>query len=111
MTNLYGAMGAGLLILVLTASFAHAGETCGMMGGTCRDVCGAKEQAETGDFMDCKEKQECCVARSEPQAVQCCIYSFDAKNYGPGNCGAPLRGVCGKGSGSLVACEKLNFCK
>ena len=108
MSSIFGAV---LLALVLTASSVPAGETCGMMGGTCRDACGAKEQAENGDFMDCKEKQECCVARSEPQPNQCCIYSFDVKNFGNANCGVPLQGVCAKGSGSPSACEKLNFCK
>jgi len=97
-----------LLLLALPMPI-FASESCSMMGGTCRDVCGKNEQAESGAFEDCGAKQECCVARAEAKAL-CCITSFDTRDFGPSNCRVPEGGVCAKGSGSPVPCQKLPMC-
>jgi hypothetical protein len=86
---------------------ASASESCSMMGGTCRDVCGGSEKAEAGDFEDCRPKQECCVVQVE---AQCCILSYDAGMFGPANCRAPEKGACTKGSPSPAPCAKLPMC-
>jgi hypothetical protein len=39
-----------------------------MVGGVCRDACVADEYAEVGAFIDCTEKQECCVKKKEEPA-------------------------------------------
>jgi hypothetical protein len=55
---------AGLLLICPAAVFA--GEECSMVGGICRDACGADEAAEVGAFLDCTDKQECCVKKTAP---------------------------------------------
>lgn len=100
------------LFLLLTSSLSTAGENCSMMGGKCRDACGPSEKAEVGDFLDCGEKQECCVAHDPGgNRINCCVYSFDTRHYGSANCGLPINNTCPKGSGSPLACEKLKMCK
>jgi hypothetical protein len=99
-----------LVALVMAVpSAVSASESCSMMGGKCRDVCGGNEKAEAGDFLDCGAKQECCVV-SVDTPVQCCVASLDAKNFGPSNCSEPVNGACQKGSGSPVPCAKLRMC-
>jgi hypothetical protein len=99
-----------LVVLMLAVPAAvPASESCSMLGGKCRDACGASEKAEGGDFEDCGAKQECCVVFVETP-VQCCVASLDAKNFGPANCAPPVNGVCPKGSGSPVPCLKLKMC-
>lgn len=105
-----------LLVMMCLVSLAlflpsavPASESCKMMGGTCKDVCGGNENAEAGDFLDCGAKQECCVAHVEAP-VRCCVLSQDSKEFGPFNCGEPVSGVCPKGSGSPVPCPKLPMC-
>jgi len=100
---------AGLVLLLLTLSSAAASESCSMLGGACRDACSGNEKAEAGDFEDCGPKQECCVVQREAP-VQCCILSFDTRNFGPSNCAAAEDGACTKGSGSPVPCAKLPMC-
>ena len=100
---------ACLVLLLLMLSPAAASESCSMLGGACRVACGGNEKAEAGDFEDCGPKQECCVVqRAAP--VQCCILSFDTRNFGPSNCAAAEGGACTKGSGSPVPCAKLPMC-
>jgi len=83
-----------------------------MLGGQCRAVCLTGERLEIGAFMDCAERQECCVADERGQDITlCCIYSFDRNVFGPNNCGTPQKGVCPRGSGSPARCEKLQHCK
>jgi hypothetical protein len=104
-----------LIIVCLVAlvpaipSAVPASESCSMMGGTCRDVCGRNEKAEAGAFEDCGAKQECCIAHVEAP-VRCCVLSQDGKDFGPSNCGEPVNGACQKGSGSPVPCAKLRMC-
>ena len=95
------------LLLVVLPMQLYASESCSMMGGKCRDACGAREQAEAGDFEDCGPKQECCAPRPE---VRCCILSFDAKGFGPGNCLAAEGGICTKGSANAASCDRLPMC-
>jgi hypothetical protein len=51
------------LLMLLIPAVASAGEDCSMFNGTCREVCGAGEEAEKGAFLDCSDKQECCVKK------------------------------------------------
>ncbi|NTW57556.1 MAG: hypothetical protein HGB21_01120 [Nitrospirae bacterium] len=97
------------VVLIALPSLLLASESCSMLSGKCRDACGANEKAEAGDFEDCGAKQECCVAHTEAP-VQCCITSFDARDFGPSNCRAPEGGVCKKSSGSPAPCAKLPMC-
>ncbi len=50
-----------LLLLLLTASLAFGAENCSMFDGKCKDFCAENELPEQGAFLDCTEKQECCV--------------------------------------------------
>jgi plastocyanin len=53
-----------LWIVLLFPVLAAASEDCvEQMKGSCRDVCGPGEIAEQGAFIDCGEKQKCCVAK------------------------------------------------
>jgi len=99
-----------LVILALAVpSAVLASESCSMMSGKCRDACVGNERAEAGDFEDCGAKQECCVVHTEAP-VQCCITSFDVRDFGPSNCRPPEGGACTKGSASPVPCLKLPMC-
>ena len=49
--------------MLLFPSIALAGEDCALLGGTCKDVCVAHEEAAKGAFLDCSDKQECCVKK------------------------------------------------
>ncbi len=49
--------------MLLFPAFAFAGEDCSLVGGTCREVCSADEEIVKGAFLDCLEKQECCVKK------------------------------------------------
>ena len=99
-----------LVALVMAVpSAVPASESCSMMGGKCRDVCGGNEKAEAGDFLDCGAKQECCVVHVEAP-VRCCFLSQHTGDFGPSNCSEPVNGACQKGSGSPVPCAKLRMC-
>lgn len=50
-----------LTILIVLPSLAVGSENCAMMGGQCRDICKPDEEILEGAFIDCGEKQECCV--------------------------------------------------
>jgi hypothetical protein len=54
-----------LFLLLLIPALAFGGEDCSMFDGKCKDVCAENEVAEPGAFMDCTEKQECCVPKRE----------------------------------------------
>ncbi len=49
--------------MLLFPALAFAGEDCSMLGGTCKEVCAAYEEAAIGAFLDCSDKQECCVKK------------------------------------------------
>lgn len=101
-----------LFMLSLIPSSGMAGENCSALSGKCRDACGQNEEAQLGAFEDCGEKQECCLVKDPSgDRIHCCIYSFEAGNYGALNCGLPVNNLCPKGSGSPLACEKLKMCK
>lgn len=101
-----------LIIFLFTSSSTMAGENCSMLNGTCRDACGQDEETQLGAFEDCGEKQECCIVKDPSgDRINCCIYSFAGGDYGPLNCGLPTDNLCPKGSGSPLACEKLEMCK
>ncbi|TAN43352.1 MAG: hypothetical protein EPN25_00820 [Nitrospirae bacterium] len=58
-------------LLLLMAAPAFGSEQCvGQYSGTCRDVCRADEEAADGAFVDCAEKQECCVPKAVPKEKQ-----------------------------------------
>ncbi|NJD56200.1 MAG: hypothetical protein FIA94_07335 [Nitrospirae bacterium] len=67
---------SALLLLLLLPAMAFAGEECSMMGGICKDACADDEEAEVGAFLDCTDKQECCVKKVQPPAK-------DASDAGP----------------------------
>ncbi|MHB8844400.1 MAG: hypothetical protein ACYC7L_06580 [Nitrospirota bacterium] len=98
-----------LVLMLAVPAAVPASESCSMLGGTCRDVCGGNEKAEGGDFEDCGAKQECCIVFVEAP-VRCCVASLDVKNFGLANCSAPVNGSCPQGSASPVPCAKLRMC-
>jgi len=59
-------MSRWIMILFLLFPFsASASENCvGQFGGICRDACAPGEEAAEGAFIDCTDKQDCCVLRS-----------------------------------------------
>jgi len=53
------------LIFLTIPSLAFGSENCvEQYKGICRDTCSQGEIAAEGAFIDCDEKQECCVADS-----------------------------------------------
>jgi len=52
-----------LYLALLFPTLVFAGEDCSMFNGTCREVCAPDERAENGAFLDCSDKQECCVKK------------------------------------------------
>ncbi len=57
-----------ICLLLLLPSLVLGGEECSVAGGVCRDVCADDEHAELGAFIDCAEKQECCVKNDEQRS-------------------------------------------
>jgi len=55
-------------LLLLFSSRVFAGEECSMVGGICKDACAADEEAAVGAFLDCTDKQECCVKKEDAPA-------------------------------------------
>ena len=55
---------AALAVFIVLPSLAVGSENCGMMGGQCRDICKPDEEILEGAFIDCGEKQECCVYKA-----------------------------------------------
>ena len=101
-----------LFNLAFSPALILASESCSMLGGKCRDACTRNARAESGDFEDCGGKQECCVVHdAEQDAVKCCIASFEAANFGPQNCSAPVNNACPGVSRSPVPCEKMPMCR
>jgi hypothetical protein len=59
-----------LLVMVLLPSLVYASENCvTQYKGTCKDVCSQNEEPADGAFIDCSEKQECCVSKPGPDKV------------------------------------------
>lgn len=59
-----------LLVFVLFPALAFAGEDCAsQLGGKCKEICAPNEVAEQGAFLDCAEKERCCVLK-EAQKTQ-----------------------------------------
>jgi len=56
-----------LMILILFPALVMAGETCPQVGGKCREACAPDEAAEKGEFLDCTDKQQCCVPMEAPK--------------------------------------------
>jgi len=52
-----------LCLMLLFPSIALAGEDCALLNGTCKDVCAAHEETAKGAFLDCSDKQDCCVPK------------------------------------------------
>jgi hypothetical protein len=52
-----------LCLMLLFPAIAFAGEDCSMFNGTCKEVCAAHEEAAKGAFLDCTDRQECCVKK------------------------------------------------
>lgn len=56
-----------MLLFLPCPSFA--GEECVQLGGTCREACLPDEVIEVGAFLDCSDKQECCM-KTDPAPAQ-----------------------------------------
>jgi len=53
-----------LLVFILCPALVYASENCAtQFGGTCKDRCSQHEVAAEGAFIDCGDKQECCVEK------------------------------------------------
>lgn len=52
-----------LWLFLLIPALASAGENCSMLGGTCKEVCAAHEEVAKGAFLDCTDRQDCCVEK------------------------------------------------
>ncbi len=51
-----------LLVMFLFPALAFASENCAVQfHGKCKDVCAPGEMAAEGAFIDCTDKEECCV--------------------------------------------------
>lgn len=58
-----------VVLLLVVSSVAHAGEECVPLGGVCREVCRPHETVAVGAFLDCTDKQECCVPNSREKQM------------------------------------------
>ncbi len=57
-----------IVALLLLSCPVFASEQCDQYGGTCRETCLPNEVIETaGAFIDCTNKQECCVKAATEQ--------------------------------------------
>ena len=56
-----------LMVLILFPTLVLAGETCPQVGGQCKEACAPDEAAEKGEFLDCADKQQCCVPKEAPK--------------------------------------------
>ena len=56
---------AVFVLCLFAAAPVFGSENCGMMNGICRDACTPDEQILEGAFIDCGEKQECCVVKPQ----------------------------------------------
>lgn len=54
-----------LFLVLLIPALAFSAEYCSIFDGKCKDVCADNEVAEQGAFMDCTDKQECCVLKKD----------------------------------------------
>lgn len=73
-----------LCLMLIFPAFAFAGEDCSLVNGKCKDVCAAYEESVKGAFLDCTDKQECCVRkdghRSEDKKVPVADKDSDQKS-------------------------------
>ena len=54
---------------MLFPALALASEECAtQLGGKCRTVCAPNEKSEQGAFLDCTEKEKCCVPNQAQKA-------------------------------------------
>jgi hypothetical protein len=57
-----------LLIMVLFPALVFASENCAVQfHGKCKDECAPGEVAAEGAFIDCADKEECCVEKESPK--------------------------------------------
>lgn len=58
-----------LILLLLLPPAAFGSENCAtQFNGVCKDSCGQHETPAEGAFIDCTEKEECCIEK--PTSVQ-----------------------------------------
>jgi plastocyanin len=75
-----------LLIVVLFPALAFASEECAtQLGGKCKDVCAPHERSEQGAFIDCTEKEKCCVPNdaSKTQDISSPVVLIDQMAFSP----------------------------
>jgi plastocyanin len=78
--------GGTLAVSALRPSLGLASEQCAeQFHGTCRAACGPTEQSEQGAFIDCAEKEKCCVPRpAEKPAAAPPMVRIDGMSFSPG---------------------------
>jgi hypothetical protein len=59
-----------IALLVVSPAITFAGEECTQLGGKCREKCGPDEAAEVGAFLDCSDKEQCCVEKKGPETPE-----------------------------------------
>lgn len=71
-----------LMVMLLIPALTWASEHCAdQLKGTCKDSCGPGEVAEQGAFIDCTEKQHCCVATGPQKAPAAASKTILIENY------------------------------
>jgi plastocyanin len=73
-------------VLVLLPSSVLASEECAaQLGGKCRAACEPTEMSEAGAFVDCAEKEKCCVPRpAEKAPVSLPVVLIQEMAFSPG---------------------------
>jgi len=75
-----------VLFFVLFPALAIASEECAtQLGGKCRTVCAPNERSEQGAFIDCTEKEECCVPTQaqKPSVASSPVVLIDQMAFSP----------------------------
>lgn len=71
-----------VMVLILFPTLVFAGETCPQVGGQCREACAPNEAAEKGLFLDCTEKQQCCIPK-EASKILSIVVLIDQFAFSP----------------------------
>lgn len=67
---------------MLFPTLVFAGETCPQVGGRCKQACASDEAAVKGEFLDCTDKQQCCVPKEAPKTSSVVVL-IDQFAYSP----------------------------
>lgn len=78
-----------ILLFLLFPLAAFGSENCSIQfNGICRDSCAAAEEAAEGAFIDCADKQDCCVlrkatAKTEAAAAGAVVIIIEGSSFTP----------------------------